>query len=227
MSHELFGLPKSKVLSRLSMLWVSFILLDSKDNVVWNRPSTTDNLIFSCLSPASLANYAKPSRAARGTVGAYMQRTFSLERVLERFFTPPEIYYFRVLQSQTQMFISGSTALQFFDRSLYPNSDLDIYVEYRSRQTIVAWLHGIGYEFKPRQHRNPNVTFSLEEEMEVTVEPDCTGGSPSAPFFEPKITVGRGVTNVYNYFKYNPERKIQLITSNHSPLEVVLNFHSS
>jgi hypothetical protein len=158
-----------------------------------------------------------------------MRRTFFLERILERFFTPPEIYYFRVLQSQTQMFISGSTALQFFDRSLYPDSDLDIYVEHRSRQTIVAWLRGIGYEFKPRQIRNSNVTFSLEEEMGVTVEPYCTGGSPSAPFFEPEITgyFGRGVTNVYNFFKYNPERKIQLITSNQSPLEVVLNFHSS
>lgn len=162
-------------------------------------------------------------------MGTYVQRTFSLEHVLKRFFTLPEIYYFRVLQSQTQMFISGSTALQFFDRSLYPDSDLDIYVEHRSRQTIVAWLCGIGYEFKPRQFRNSNVIFSLEEEMEVTVESHCTGGSPSAPFFEPKVTgyFGRGVTNVYNFFKYNPDRKIQLITSNHSPLEVVLNFHSS
>lgn len=194
-----------------------------------NRPSTTDDLIFSCLSPASLVNYARMSKAAQGTVGAYIQRAFSLERVLERFFTPSETNYFRFLQSQTQMFISGSTALQFFERSSYPDSDLDIYVEHRFRQTVVAWLLQIGYQFKPRDIRSTSVPFSLEEEMAVTIEPYCTGGSPSAPFFVPKITgyFGRGVTNVYNFFKYNPERKIQLITSDHSPLEIVLNFHSS
>ena len=121
------------------------------------------------------------------------------------------------------MFISGSTALQFFDRTVYPDSDLDLYVEHKFRDGIAIWLEGIGYNFTPRKR-----FASLKEQLAFSwsddPDPDL---SPSNPFFESKSNgyFGRGVANVYNFFR--SERKIQLITSNHSPLEIILNFHSS
>ena len=47
------------------------------------------------------------------------------------------------------MLISGSIALQFFERMFYPESDLDIYVEIRYYKVIVSWLIGIGYIYEP------------------------------------------------------------------------------
>ncbi|KAF9522295.1 hypothetical protein CPB83DRAFT_864681 [Crepidotus variabilis] len=183
-------------------------------------PSTTDDVFMSVLSPKDLVSFARSCHAHRDRVKAYTCRAFNVEKLLKNYFTTLEVHYFRYLQSRTQMFISGSTALQFFERIEYPNSDLDIYVEHRYRETVVEWLLHIGYEFKSRGDT------SLEEELKFTfpgfvTQTTALFESTSAGYF------GRGVANVYNFYKYYPERKIQLITCHHAPLEVVLNFHST
>lgn len=124
------------------------------------------------------------------------------------------------------MFISGSTALQFFDRTFYADSDLDIYVEHRYRKLVAAWLHSTGYDYSPRNKKDDQ---TLRDALESHWSCDHDHFLSTSTFFEPKNGgyFGRGVANVYNFFKYQPERKIQLITSHHSPLEIVLNFHSS
>lgn len=126
------------------------------------------------------------------------------------------------------MFISGSTALQFFDRSFYPDSDLDIYVEHRYCKPIARWLEIIGYSFQPRKtYQSEMLGIALEETL--STEPDFDMNNLPQGFFESTSMgyFGRGVANVYNFHKINPDRKIQLITSYYSPLEIVLNFHSS
>ncbi len=47
------------------------------------------------------------------------------------------------------MLISGSTALQFLDRTTFLESDLDIYVEHQLRRKIALWLVAIGYKYQP------------------------------------------------------------------------------
>ena len=216
-------LQTSKMLDKLSVN-----VLFSKLTFQWlgllNRPSTTDDAILHGLSPAALTAYCKVCKATRQIAESYIKREFSLNRVLSRFFSPLEILRLRYFQSRTQMFISGSTALQFFDRTCYPESDLDLYVEHKFRETIVTWLMSMDYKFQPRKGYS-----SLKEQLEHKWDDPTPGVSPSSPFFESRSNgyFGRGVANVYNFFKYDPERKIQLITSNHSPLEIVLNFHSS
>ena len=119
------------------------------------------------------------------------------------------------------MLISGSTALQFFDRTHYPDSDLDIYVEHGHVNCIAQWLESIGYAFVFRRRQDPELEFALIEAPTTFHE---------GPGFFPSEKVGyfgRGVAGVFNFLKYHPERKIQLITSLHSPLEVILHFHSS
>jgi len=120
------------------------------------------------------------------------------------------------------MLISGSTALQFFDRSFYPDSDLDIYVEHLYADRIAYWLLSIGYEFVPRKQQTKDFRIGYQEIHQDT--PHHLHG-----FFPPESTgyFGKGVSEVYDFRKSHPDRKIQLITSYHSPLEVILNFHSS
>jgi hypothetical protein len=124
------------------------------------------------------------------------------------------------------MFISGSTALQVFDRSFYADSDLDIYVEHRYSKLIALWLQSIGYTF---HHRNKMQSETLELALEETLSSDFNMNNLPEGFFESTSMgyFGRGVANVYNFHKINPDRKVQLITSYYAPLEIVLNFHSS
>lgn len=124
------------------------------------------------------------------------------------------------------MFISGSTALQVFDRSFYADSDLDLYVEHRYCKLVALWLESIGYTF---QHRNSKQSETLELALEETLSLDI-GLNNLPQWFSESTSMGyfgRGVANVYNFHKINPDRKVQLITSYYAPLEIVLNFHSS
>ena len=151
-----------------------------------------------------------------------MRRAFRINHVLKRYFTPPEISTFRYLQSRSQMIISGSTALQFFERSIYPDSDLDIYVEERYKDMVAVWLVSIGYTFR---HRKWQPTLEVLESWKEFLDVSPSDG----PVLEPNSTdyMGQGIEDVYNFVRGDPEVKIQLITSSSSPLEIMLNYHSS
>ena len=127
------------------------------------------------------------------------------------------------------MFISGSTALQFFDRSFYADSDLDIYVEYRYCKPITLWLESIGYNYQPRKRCLKMLDIAFEDTPILSEFADIDMNDLPRGFFESTSMgyFGRSVANVFNFHKINPDRKIQLITSYYAPLEVVLNFHSS
>ena len=185
-------------------------------------PSTTDDLLFSCLSPANLFRYAATCKTARSSVSSYCQRAFKIGNQLKYFFTEEEIRYFRYWQSRTGMLISGSTALQFLDRSFYPDSDLDIYVEHLYADRIAYWLFSIGYEYVPRKQQAKDFRIAYQAIHYGTPH-------PLHPFLPPDSTgyLGKGVGDIYDFHKSRPDRKIQLITSYHSPLELILNFHSS
>ncbi|KAF8900276.1 hypothetical protein CPB84DRAFT_1815433 [Gymnopilus junonius] len=192
-------------------------------------PATTDDVLFSVLSPADLLRYSRTCRSTHAAVSAYIRRTFTIHDLLSRFFTPLEINTFRYYQSRTGMFISGSTALQFFNRETYPDSDLDIYVEHRYSRTIAFWLLSIGYSFVPRpRFQDEDLEEALRQNMAYD-NVNFTVPAQASAFFESTSMgyFGRGVANVYNFTKSDPSRKIQLITAFHSPLEVILNFHST
>jgi len=109
------------------------------------------------------------------------------------------------------MIISGSTAVEFFDRTQYANSDLDLYVDHHFREPIILWLKSIGYAFLPRPGIGPQ---SLATVLEDEPRPTYPSRYPSAML-------------VLDFIRSNPQPRIQLITSSASPLELVLGFHSS
>ena len=120
------------------------------------------------------------------------------------------------------MLISGSIALQFFERAVYPESDLDLYVEIRYYQVIAAWLISIGYTYKPRPGQ-----YSEKEILNTKKSFAPKGG---VKFAEPSTADYKdfGVADVYDFHKSDPDDcKIQLVVSHYSPLEPILRFHSS
>lgn len=149
-----------------------------------------------------------------------MKRTFNVQNIMGRFFTDSQISHFRSLQSQTGLLISGSTAVQFFERTFYPESDLDLYVEHRYCKVIALWLVTIGYSYEARAGH--------PDQLEQALGTTPWKGGPMR-FLSSSIVdySNSGVINVYNFHKSDSDCKIQLITSRHSPLELILKFHST
>lgn len=106
------------------------------------------------------------------------------------------------------------------NRLPYPSSDLDLYVKHDLALSIAEWLQSIDYKYTPRQSQSPIISLAMTE---VVAVPHVN----SVHFIEPQSLsyFGRGVACVLNFKK--ADRKIQLITCYHSPIEVILNFHSS
>lgn len=119
------------------------------------------------------------------------------------------------------MLISGSTALQFFERTFYPESDLDLYVEHRYCKTIALWLVAIGYSYEAREGHPEQL-----EEALGTTPPKIVG---TLDFLSSHIAdyPDSGIIQVFNFHKSDSDCKIQLITSHHSPLELILKYHST
>ncbi|KAK1227345.1 hypothetical protein PQX77_009667 [Marasmius sp. AFHP31] len=111
-------------------------------------------------------------------------------------------------------------ALQFFSRALYPGSDLDIYVEHRYCDPVAVFLRSIGYKYEPTGSQNPSLwkaimkaTDNLRRGVDVSYDEEFQDQSE------------RGFAGVFNMMR--GEQKIQLITAKNSPMDIVLNFHST
>ena len=208
------------------------------------RPSTTDDIVLDNLSYADVFRYSRTCKDAHHTVSSYIRRKHKLETVLGKYFTDDRILYFRYLQATTGMVISGSTALQFFERVLYPESDLDLYVEHRYRRPIALWLASIGYRYVPArtkvisEHHGLDTISATQSTLEEALEANPTQLLEDAirPDQRPAIFFyGSGggyldATSILNFEKrdeFYPHRKIQIIASSRTPIEMILNFHSS
>ena len=179
-------------------------------------------IVFEFLPPVDLIHFGQISKAAHMTVTRYSQRAFNVQRLLLPYFSDENIKSFRQLQLFTGTVISGSTALQFFDRTTYPESDLDIYVEHRYCREVVWWLTSKGYSYRPR----PTQPVSFNEALQESAPAPNHAG---AVFFSPDISgyFGHGMANVFDFVRYGSERKIQLMSAHHCPLEIILDYHSS
>lgn len=135
---------------------------------------------------------------------------YSIERIISRFFDDP--LDFRKLQARTSTIISGSSALQFFDRSFYPSSDLDLYAHRRYRREIGRWLLRQGYVFRPNKRQAPDFESAI-----VKLQTYYVGR-------------GRIFGTVFTFTKSNrvddTNLKVQIIVASKTPMHCILNFHS-
>jgi hypothetical protein len=106
------------------------------------------------------------------------------------------------------LIISGPTALEFFDRTQFPNSHLELYVEHRLRRPIVCLLQSFDYKFLPRPGLGPqNVEELLKNEEEPALDPWPLG-------------------LLLQFVKKDSYQQIKITTSFASPLATVLFLHS-
>ena len=178
------------------------------------------DIIFAATSPSSILRLSRTCRVALAATRDYFTRAFNINKHLTRFFDDP--LAFRSLQARTTTLISGSFALQFFDRTVYEDSDLDLYVPLRHRQDVGHWLLAEGYQYSPNSVQNPDFDVASDENHLQNVGPAYVG--PDARMI--------GVAAVFTFHKpspVSPDKKlqVQVIVAKRSPIEVILRFHSS
>jgi hypothetical protein len=205
-------------------------------------PEIYDNLLER-LSPSAILRLGRCSWAAKHAVADYLRRTFSIDRLLGRFF-PGCVQTFRTLQAQTATLISGSAALQLFCRASWVAADLDLYVHPRGVRAVGAWLfEEAGYQYEPRK-ADTGYDVALDEEGDSA--PSTTGDPRRA--FERRVQraltrvnrdtnewLGHGVPRLAGVFTFArpvadaaaTPLKVQLILAKTSPFDAILDFHSS
>ena len=175
--------------------------------------SDEDILLLDYCSAKSLVSLRRTCTAVKTHVDAYIAQKFNVDRILTRYFTNPNA--FRYLQGWTGTLISGSSALQFFDRSFYPLSDLDLYVSKGWGPEVGHFLLQEGYSFVPGQKQHPTFDSALTEprvQNNAALYGNFKGISGVFTF----ENTGRGGT-----------RKVQVMLAVRTPIEVILRFHSS
>lgn len=214
------SLLSSDTLERLQDISLSST---SDANVFANMIVTNDliyDIIFAAASPGSILCLARTCRAAHASMRDYFTRTFNINKHLTRFFDDP--LAFRSLQARTTTLISGSSALQFFDRTIYEDSDLDLYVPLLYRKDVGSWLLAQGYQYIPNSVQNPDFGAASDENNidnlnRIYVGPDSRM---------------RGVAAVFTFHKSSPvmpdkKLQVQVIVAKRSPIAAILHFHSS
>ena len=180
-------------------------------NVVLSNPSLLD-LVFDYCSPATLLRLARTCQLTYASSKAYMRRAFKIDRLLLPYFPSP--LAFRQLQARTGTLISGSTALQFFERVQYPDSDLDLYVFPKFRKDVERFMRQEGYAVSSIRNKNPDLYQDAAEYDE----------------FEDCLYEMRAVLAVITFEKKlegREDKKVQVIVTQRCPMEAILDFHSS
>ena len=100
--------------------------------------------IFDSLSIQDLLSISLTCSHIRVYVKLYFQFSFNFPKLLCRFIAAESVLSFRTLLQMTGGIISGSAALQCFDRRTFQSTNLDIYVDCKSCTNVVEWLlfHG-------------------------------------------------------------------------------------
>lgn len=202
--------------------------------------------VNSSISPRTGIMLAQTCHAAKYARACFNRRAFNVNRHLGRFFQNP--LAFRSLQAQTGALISGSSALQFFDRETYEDSDLDVYLHPGHLKQIGAWLmEAEGYTYITENSNTPvtlqptlhhfdafrlacnnldhpisHPTPVFDPEIRRPIEGPA---SPTIPYFQGDVIQGC-TTFVWDAGEQN-QRLVQLMVAKYNPLDTILQFHSS
>ncbi|KAF5360145.1 hypothetical protein D9758_011343 [Tetrapyrgos nigripes] len=177
-------------------------------------PDTTHDFIFQSLSPVELFRYSLLNKAAYQAVHSFRRRAFDITKALSRYFISVEIPQFRLIQASAGVLISGSFALQFFDRTNYPESDLDLYVLIHQCAVVANFLKSCGYVFQPRATQQDSLSGNIARAVSAQTDEQLNDGY-----------VSNGIAGVFTLVKNG--KKIQIIAAKTSSIEVILQFHST
>ncbi|KAJ3903197.1 hypothetical protein F5879DRAFT_167687 [Lentinula edodes] len=185
-------------------------------------PPEVQDLIIRDLDPQGRSRYSLMNKESYHTVTNFNQRAFRIEQVLAPFFDQTEIDELRLLQYRTGILISGSTALQFFDLVVYPDSDLDLYVELRHCRPLAEFLASVGYQFQPTPRQRSTFDGALAFTLSLNFAGTQNLHDDEEDF---QGYVNNGIASVYNFSRGG--KRIQVITSHTCSMDVILSFHST
>ncbi|KAI0061372.1 hypothetical protein BV25DRAFT_1773159, partial [Artomyces pyxidatus] len=179
-------------------------------------------------SPASFLRLSRTCKIVHACVGGYIRRAFNIDRHLARWFADPAA--FRALQARTTTLVSGSNALQFFERTAYPGADLDLFTPREHMLTLALWLLQCGYAFVPAPGQMSDAdlgALALPDELGAALERE-DARDRELDAYENMFCV----IKVYTFCKAAPggpgkPLKVQVIGSNVPPVAAVLHFHST
>ncbi|KAL0578274.1 hypothetical protein V5O48_003718 [Marasmius crinis-equi] len=165
---------------------------------------------------AELSKMLVVSRKFNDTINAYRRRLHDIDKLLLMFFTLTEIRLFRDIQSLDGFLISGSMAVQYFAGVVWPISDMDIYCYPQNFTRLVRLLRRIGYGYVP--YRGSSADLS------VVIQSIRDGAEPFNVYRR-----GKTISAVLNFTRRvkGSFKKIQVVVCKHSPIEAILNFHST
>ena len=205
------------------------------------------NRINSMIPPHSSVMLSQTCYTANDARASFTRRTFNINCHLGHFFQNP--LEFHTIQAETGTIISGSSALQFFDREIFEDSDLDLYLYPGHLERIDTWLMksecyiyitedpNVPVTEQQTSHRfqafktafmlidcpilHPSPVFSLDIHHPGLEVPS----SPSVPYFSTDVIKGCMIF-VCNMGSHN-QRLVQLMVTEYNPLDALLQFHSS
>ena len=203
--------------------------------------------INSMIPPHSSVMLSWTCHATNNARASFTRCTFNINHHLRRFFQNP--LEFRTIQAETGTIISGSSALQFFNREIFEDSDLDLYLHPGHLERIGAWLmKSEGYIYITE---DPNVPVTEQQTLHgfqafktasmlidrpilhpsPVFSPDIhhpgleVPSSPSVPYFPADVIKGC-MTFVCNMGSHD-QRLVQLMVTEYNLLDAILQFHSS
>ncbi|TFK26751.1 hypothetical protein FA15DRAFT_255322 [Coprinopsis marcescibilis] len=168
--------------------------------------------ILSRLEPGDSIRLAKTCHDARAAHADFLPRGYNIDKLLRRYFDDPD--EFRRLQARTATLISGSSALQFLDRSFYKSSDLDLYTPRQAVEEVWNWILSTGYFYKPTEFK-PDFHHSAAD-LRNDEHDDYVRGTDYKT---------NGICAVYEFQK--GDSVVQLIAARHSPFHAIISFHST
>ncbi|TFK69977.1 hypothetical protein BDN72DRAFT_878138 [Pluteus cervinus] len=177
------------------------------------------------LSTRDLVRLAKTNKRYEDLAVDFCRRSYDVTKVLSKHFTDQELRRLQWLLKVTGAIISGSTALQLFERMDYEGSDCDIYVEDKAAAPWLLWLSfryrrtSINTEGPPEQYRGNAIcavhTFvrAIADGRPSTVQIITTHNSPLEGVF------GFGLSCVMNFITHESAYSLSpYLTSQHRTL---------
>ncbi|KAI0323130.1 hypothetical protein GY45DRAFT_1212045, partial [Cubamyces sp. BRFM 1775] len=117
---------------------------------------------------------------------------------------------FRCLQARTGTLVSGSVALQFFDRTRY-ETNLDVFVYPYHRREVGEWLLSQGFRF----------VSAVGQDLYFNVA--------VLPYRAPRSSLHSGICAIYTFRRLlrGAQVNVQVIVARLAPIEAVLRSHST
>lgn len=189
--------------------------IQSRLSHIFTNPNIYDSII-SDLSPLWKYRLRSLSRMTQQAVDYFDHRAFNINKHLSSFFNDP--IAFRNLQQSTGTVISGSNALQFFERTIFENTDLNLYVHPGHAKEVSSWLIATaGYQYSGE-------TEALNEALMVD---DKAIPKPDSTIENTYDGVSLNCVLQFRGKDMYEEKIVHLMITRHSPMHAILQFHSS